>query len=470
MDSNSAQICAIITGPTFTDAFIQLSEALPNADLVELRLDFFTERALPLIEHFLEECPLPVLITLRKSAQGGGYEGDEDQRREEIKQILRLSPSYFDIEDDCNPSFFIEQFPAVSFVVSHHSFSSPHPPIENLYDSLRGGTYRKIAIPVATSTAALQTLNYAREKGDLILIGMGEHGSFTRILAPIANIPWCYASILKQTAPGQLSVDTLVNTYHYPKLSTSTHIYGLIGDPVDKSISEETHNTLFRELGLNAIYVKMTVTPEELPTFLPEAHKLGFKGLSVTTPLKEIVIPQLTVIDTYAEQIRGVNTLAANENGYSGSNTDGAGALNAIERHTSVKGKTLLILGVGPSGRAIAQEAKSRGATVAIVNRKGCTEKLPVHDILVNATPALSPISEEQFLPGTIAMDCNIKPYSSPFLEMAKTKHCTRIHGEEMFIEQALLQFETWGIGKAEELHPLLSKIAMRRRLTETKA
>lgn len=465
----SSGICALITGPTFAEAHQQLAQIAAQADLVEVRLDLFSDRSIPALKKFLNASPLPVIVTLRKSSQGGKYPGNEEERREEIRQILRLSPSYFDIEDESSPHFLIEQFPEVSFVVSHHDFTPPAPPLQELYDTLEEGAYRKIARMVTTSTEALELLLFAKGKEDLILIGMGEYGSITRILAPIVDIPWCYAPVGTHTAPGQIPLETLIETYRYPTLSPFTKLYGLIGDPVSKSISEYTHNALFKELGVDAVYVKMVVTPEELPSFLPKALELGFQGLSVTTPLKEVILEHLLQISPEGGAIKGINTLIAQENGYVGINTDAPGALNAIERHVPVQGKTVLLLGAGPAARAIEYEAKKRGANPITTHRHEL-EHLPPYDILINATPLTMPIREEQILPGTLVMETNVKPLVSPFLEAALRQKCSIIYGEEMFIEQAVLQFEAWGYGEAETLYPLLSKIAMRRRLTETRA
>jgi len=465
----SSGICALITGPTFAEAHQQLAQVAAQADLVEVRLDLFSDRSLAELKKLLDTSPVPVIVTLRKSSQGGKYPATEEERREEIRQILRLSPSYFDIEDDSSPHFLIEQFPEVSFVVSHHDFVSPAPPLQPLYETLQEGAYRKIARMVTTSTEALEMLLFAKDKEDLILIGMGEQGSVSRILAPVFDIPWCYAPIGTHTAPGQIPLETLIETYRYPELSPSTKLYGLIGDPVSKSISEYTHNALFKELGVDAVYVKMGVTPEELPRFLPKALEAGFQGLSVTTPLKEMVLEHLIDISTEGVAIKGINTLIAQQQGYAGINTDAPGALNAIERHLPVQGKTILLLGAGPAARAIECEAKKRGAT-PITTHRDEMENLPPYDILINATPVPMPIREEQILPGTLVMETNVKPLVSPFLEAALRQKCSIIYGEEMFIEQAVLQFEAWGYGQAETLYPLLSKIAMRRRLTETRA
>lgn len=133
-------------------------------------------------------------------------------------------------------------------------------------------------------------------------------------------------------------------------------------------------------------------------------------------------------------------------------NTDGPGALNAIEKHTNVRGKRLAILGAGGTARAIAHEALKRGAMVSIYNRTierayqlaaefGCTghglDELKDYDILVNTIPAQT---VREILPAATVMDVIYAPKETPLLQAVKRAGCVCIYGEEMFIEQALLQ------------------------------
>ena len=207
-----------------------------------------------------------------------------------------------------------------------------------------------------------------KTRGNVIAISMGTHGQISRILAPIFRNPITYASLAEelQSAPGQLSAELLLNRYHYASLRPHTSLYGLIGDPIDKSISDATHNALFHHLGLNAVYVKMVVKAEELPEFFHFAKQLPFKGLSVTMPLKESVLPHLDHIDSKARNIRAVNTLVFDEGMISGFNTDGIGALNAIEQVKPVKNQRVVLLGAGGSAKAIADEAHQPGAQLTL--------------------------------------------------------------------------------------------------------
>jgi 3-dehydroquinate dehydratase/shikimate dehydrogenase len=167
----------------------------------------------------------------------------------------------------------------------------------------------------------------------------------------------------------------------------------------------------------------------------------------------------MDIVDKEALAIGAVNTVTRHQGKLIGSNTDAPGALNAIERHTVVKSKRVAILGAGGTARAIAYEAKKRGAHVLIFNRTfararriqdnlGCLAYplgelgLQDYDILINTVPF-----ESFFLPirpKSIAMDVVYVPKETPFLLEAKKLGCVCIYGEEMFIEQANLQQNQW--------------------------
>lgn len=317
---------------------------------------------------------------------------------------------------------------------------------------------------------SLRLLHFLHDQGDgrLAAMCMGSHGQLTRIAAPLFGSALCYAALKENqaTAGGQLTLEELLTGYHFSKLSRFTKLYGLIGDPVDKSLSYYTHNHAMQQLGLDALYVRMQVTEPELGACLHQMSQLGFAGLSATMPLKEKILPYLDNIDPEARQMGAVNTIVFRNKKSFGYNTDGIGALNSIEEVIAVSGKLLLIVGAGGAARAIAFEALKRGARVTILNRDGrralqaaaamgsphCTgDELSrisfyaeEYDVLVNATPADMPIESSRIRPGTIVMDIKSKPLMTPFLLEAKARGAVCIPGYRMFIHQAVEQFRLW--------------------------
>lgn len=147
-----------------------------------------------------------------------------------------------------------------------------------------------------------------------------------------------------------------------------TRTCGLIGNPVEHTLSPVIHNTLSMVLGENLAYVPFHVENGRLEDAVKGAFALNLLGLNVTVPYKSDVIPYLTDIDPLAENIGAVNTMVRTETGYKGYNTDMPGLYRAMcEDGVKVKGEKVLILGAGGVARAVAMLLLDKGAREAIL-------------------------------------------------------------------------------------------------------
>lgn len=465
-------ICVVIKGPTFKEVHQQISKAIVYADLVELRLDHFDSLELSELKALRSDFSIPMIFTLRSQLYGGNYKESEERRLIDISQLAKLKPEYLDLESQV-PSQFIEeicfQYSEIKLILSHHDFRKTPEDLDALYREMKKipAFFYKIAVTANNCLDTLRFLCWAKKTNpQLIAISMGMHGQISRILSPILQCPIVYTALEKalKLAPGQFSGKTLIEQYHHHSLHPRTKIYGLIGDPVEQSISDNTHNHLMEVHGLDSVYVKIQVNPKELPEFLQLAKRLPFHGLSVTMPLKEHILPFLDKIDPLSLEIGAVNTLVVEKGKLLGFNTDGIGALNAIERKYPVKGKQVVIIGAGGASKAIAYETCRRGGNVTIINRDSekarqvaqrlnCTGKGLDHmtscaetgyDILINCTSSPMPIDPNYILPEALVMDVMTAPKETAFLKHAIEKKCKIIYGYQMFIEQALGQFHLW--------------------------
>lgn len=463
-------ICVVIKGPTFEDAHKQISQALMEADLVELRLDGFSSLDLNALKRLRAQFSIPMIFTLRSSQQGGNYADSEKLRLKIIGELIDLQPEYLDLESHVPPEFIQQihsEYPETKLILSYHNFENTPEDLDSIYQEMQKipAHFYKIAVTAIISIDALRLVCWTKHHKDLIGISMGPLGQISRLLAPIIGCPITYAALEEKSAsaPGQLTAHTLINRYHHRSLTKNSAIYGLIGDPVERSLSDTTHNALIKKMGLNAIYIKIKVTPSELSDFIHYAKQLPFKGISVTMPLKEHILKHLDDIDVQAKAIGAVNTLSIKSNQITGYNTDGIGALNAIEESCPVKNKRIVILGAGGAAKAIAFEATQRGAHVTILNRHkekavelagqlncvgmGLDEIASYaqsgYDILINCTPVL-PIEPQYILPSAVVMDIVTRPKETVFLKEAQDKGCRLIYGYQMFVEQAVKQYSHW--------------------------
>lgn len=458
-------LCAVIKGPTLEDAQKQIHKAEQFADLIELRLDYF---------HLCKLCDLntlqisvPRIFTLRDRSQGGSFAGVESERQKLLMELIEFKPDYIDLEHHLPPDFIVallQKSHATKLILSYHNFEICPLDIETIFQKLSSipAHCYKIAVMSKSSCETLRLLSWSKDK-KLISIAMGSLGQPGRILAKPLGSPIVYASLEEhlETAPGQMTLAELTYRYRVKSLDHMTQFLGLIGDPVDKSLSHDCHNDLIKKQNWNAVYVKMRVQPNELEEFLNLAKQIPFRGLSVTMPLKEVILPFLDQIDCEAKLIGAVNTLDIKNGIIKGYNTDGKGALLALEAKEKVEGKHIVLIGAGGATKAIAFDALKRKARVTVLNRSvekakafaeqfkcswGSLDQLPdiPHDILINCTSAAMPIPATYFRAKTVVMDIKSNPKMTPFLTQAQEKQLDIVYGYEMFIEQAVLQFMLW--------------------------
>lgn len=458
------------SGPSLTDVLASLKTEQVHIDGIELRLDGFGSIEMGELKEFIQNSSLPVMLTLRKKEQGGAFNGSEEERLEKLRSLCALNPHYLDLEWDVPESFrraIFETFPAIQIVSSYHNFSETPSDLEQF--RVPFAHILKIAVMAQSTTDALRMLSFVRKHSaheKIIGVCMGKEGEITRILAPLVGGFATYASVACQepTAPGQISAQQLQEIYHFRSLNLNTSIFALIGDPVEKSKSALFHNRVFGENGVAAVYVKIPLKTEELPFFFHWIPDFPVRGLSVTMPHKENVIPFLNARSPQVEVIGACNTIKIESGKMNGFNTDGIGALDAIEQRIKVRGKRFVVVGAGGAAQAIVYEAVQRGALVTILNRseqKGIAlaermqcrgkgmEFFPEvakegYDVLVNCTPEGNGIEDAWILPGTVAMDVVYVPRMTPFLQRAEQKNCTLVFGEEMFINQAEAQQQIW--------------------------
>jgi len=263
------------------------------------------------------------------------------------------------------------------------------------------------------------------------------------------------------------------------KISGKTGVCGIIGDPVEHSLSPVMHNVAFEELNLDFVYLAFRVRREELSDAIIGARSLDLLGLNVTMPHKNAVMRYLDEIDSTARSIGAVNTILNNEGRLLGYNTDGIGALKALEENgITPNGKKLLLLGAGGAGKAIAFHAAREVEELVILNRTPqkakklaevlrkefnkkingdalsteiMKEELRDADILVNATSVgMHPDIDQSLVPPSslrtdlCVMDIIYNPLETKLAKDAKAVGAKVVSGIEMLVYQGAASFEIW--------------------------
>jgi shikimate dehydrogenase len=242
-----------------------------------------------------------------------------------------------------------------------------------------------------------------------------------------------------------------------------TRVAGIIGWPVDHSLSPAMHNAAFEQLGHDAAYLPLAAA--DVGDLFDGLRALGLEGASVTAPFKVEVIGGLTSMDEAAGRTGAVNTLVQAGSGWRGHNTDLDGFLAGGEGIV-LSGRRVAVLGTGGAARAVALAAGRAGAAVTCYGRdRARNEALaaalgvraglrPVPagswDVLVNATPVgTHPDTDCSAFPestydGDVAYDLVYNPLRTRFLRDAAARGCRTIGGLGMLVEQARRQIELW--------------------------
>jgi shikimate dehydrogenase len=263
-------------------------------------------------------------------------------------------------------------------------------------------------------------------------------------------------------------------------INPTTQLCAVIGNPVSHSLSPAIHNRAFQELGLDFVYLAFRV--EDVGSAVAGMRALeNFRGLSVTIPHKVAIIGHLDEVAEVDAQIGSVNTVVNEAGVLRGFGSDGPGARQALaEEGVEVAGEPVLILGSGGAARAIGfdlahhatpsslnilgvvedeledlvrdlKEKTGVDATGELLGDRSLERAIVESRVLIHATPVgMHPREDATLVPpdwmhaDLAVMDIVYNPYETRLLKDARARGIKTIPGIEMFVNQALLQFEAW--------------------------
>lgn len=261
-------------------------------------------------------------------------------------------------------------------------------------------------------------------------------------------------------------------------------VVGVIGWPVAHSLSPAMHNSAFRALGLDWIYVPFPVAPEWVPEAVAGLKALGMRGANVTIPYKEAVMPLLDEVTERARRAGAVNTIVCEDGRLSGDNTDGIGFVRSLREEADFdpEGARVFIYGSGGSAKAIATALAEAGAEyVAVANRTaaratelaeavaalgvrcdgfgldapGLGAVVKGSDLLVQTTPAgmaggplegklPAGLQPDRLREGLVVADIVYTPLETPLVQAARLRGCTVAPGWGMLLYQGAEAFSRW--------------------------
>ncbi|BAZ15095.1 shikimate 5-dehydrogenase [Calothrix sp. NIES-4071] len=266
-------------------------------------------------------------------------------------------------------------------------------------------------------------------------------------------------------------------------ITGTTKLLGVIGHPVEHSLSPRMHNAAIAQMGIDYVYLPFPIAPHDLQAALDGFAAIGVVGFSVTIPHKQTIIPLLSEVSSLAQSVGAVNTVVRKDNQWIGTNTDVEGFISPLQStyNRDWSQTTAVILGNGGAARAVVAGCVQLGcAEIHVIGRNlnklvafheswdnslrashlhvHHWDKLPKYipqaNLLVNTTPIgmyphidEAPLTSEemQHLPvGAIAYDLTYNPNPTKFLKLAKLVETVTINGLEMLVQQGAAALKIW--------------------------
>ncbi|MDP2234677.1 MAG: shikimate dehydrogenase, partial [Actinomycetota bacterium] len=264
------------------------------------------------------------------------------------------------------------------------------------------------------------------------------------------------------------------------RINGRTRLAGVIGNPLDHTLSPAMHNAAYETLDLDWVYIPLRLADEtDLMRFLGAARVLPFVGFNVTMPFKQAMLSMCDEVAMLAQLAGAVNTVHCVDGRFIGYNTDGRGLIESLAAETGFipEGRSVAIVGAGgAAGAALIALILGKASKVSIVNRsldkaEELVERVIAHarsteltsvalsageeavttaDLIINATPLgmkdgdPSPVPGEWFSAAQVACDMIYGPNTTPFVESARAAGATAVDGLGMLVHQGAISIDIW--------------------------
>lgn len=469
-----------LTPEVSDDPLAALAAPPSRASLVELRADLLPDLDL---RTAVAACPLPVLVTLRSTAEGGLGPVDPESRRRVLTAARDAGTALVDLEHARDAHLMDKLGLAPEQVVmSWHDPEGTPTDLETIVAALHETRACIVkAIPTARSLADLERVlalhprfNHRRAHNRrLVTFAMDTVGIASRYLAPLLGPRLGFAAWSKDAAaaPGQLTIDRLEAVTGHLN-GRPQRLFGVVGADVGHSLSPLLHNAGYRALGIPDLFIPVSVPdPDELSelftdlgTTLFDRVGLPARGWAVTTPYKAVAAAAAELAAPRVRRAEAANTLILRERGMAADNTDADGVVASLRRlGIDPQGLTAVVQGTGGAARGAAVGLHLAGAEVFLRGRDGDRSReiatmIEVEslapgarpkraEILVNATPVGSavgdppPFADDEIAAATAVVDMVYADVPTALVEHARQAGVATADGIDVLVRQAFAQF-----------------------------
>jgi 3-dehydroquinate dehydratase/shikimate dehydrogenase len=465
-------ICVSVATESRRMAMADMLTAARQADLLELRLDRFGRA--PDVRDLLAAKRKPVVVACRRPADGGAWQGSEDERLALLRQCVIDGADYVEVELDVADQ--IRHFPGCKRVVSYTALTETPADISERYDEARAKRPDVVKLTTRARTPEeawplVQIL--ARASVPTIVVGLGPAGVTLDVLGKKLGAPWAYAALGRglESYPGEPTIDDLEAVYRYRSIDRATRLVGVTGLDDRARYSIAALNACFADLNLPTRCWPVAIG--NLGLFRKIARAVKLAGLIVDDAHQGTIQGIATETDASASEAGAADVLQEHAGGWRAYQTAAAAGVAALESTLAartpggkLKAKFVAVVGTSGSACGVARAVQALGASVIIVGHKrdeahrlaerlGCRYVLlealygTLHDVLVvcpsgdvaerrAGAPAVHP---GYLRPGMAVLDLTASIAASPLLRAAEDRDCVTVPPRQLFAEVVARQF-----------------------------
>lgn len=465
-------ICVSIAQESRRFALVDLHNAAPQCDLIELRLDRFAKA--PDLAELLETKPRPVIVSCRRVQDGGAWQGSEQERLALLRHAVVHKPDYVEIEVDVADQ--LRPFPPTKRVVSYTNLRETPEDLAEIYGracSKRADVVKLASLVRSPEEAWPLVQILAHPALPTVAVGLGRAGAMLGVLARKVGAPWAYAALERgmETYPGQPTVADLETVYDYRAIGRRTRFVGVAGSGPLQRVTTAGVNAAMRRLELPIRCLPLEVGGLSMFQRVIDATRLD--AIIVLRPQRQRLLVLATKSEAAAARARAVDLLVRRAaGGWRAYNLLARAAVMFLEDALAARspgdkplaGRPAMVVGSSPDARSLAWALKAKGAVLILAGRDKDASRdiarelecrfIPLeaiyttlHEILVVCDdvddPADRPkagIHPGHLKPSMAVMDLTNMPLRTDFLREAEARGCLTVSPRDVLVGQLALQ------------------------------
>jgi 3-dehydroquinate dehydratase/shikimate dehydrogenase len=454
-------ICISIAQESRRLALVDMLNAAPQCDLLEVRLDRFGKA--PDIGDLLAIKSKPIILSCRRPQDGGLWDGSEEERLALLRQCIIDKADYVEIELDAADQ--IRKFPPTKRVISYTNRHETPANIAEIYRAMqtKSPDVLKITTLARTPEEAWPLVQIlARATLPTVLVGLGKSGVMLSVLGTKLGAPWTYAALERgmEVYPDQPTVRDLETIYHYRALDRSTRLIGVTGFGARERATVAALNAAFAHLRLPARCLPLGVGNVRLFGKVIEAVKLA--AAVIDDEHRRSILQIAAAREPSAARTGEADLLLHRDNQWHAADTRIPAIVNALESALRTRsavehplaGRIVLIAGVNDLAKNVARELKQRGSVLILADHdRDAAHHLAqemkcrfvqfealyttIHDVLIVC-------AENKIHPGYFKANMTVLDLTamdeSPLLAEAKGRGCAVVTPQQLWLEQVSLQ------------------------------